>query len=79
MSSPITSNLMADTGADAAANLIREFLLKGITTHVPQGANGQPIKLNHRRGQSPVICIGGDERRVMMELSMSHLVEVSLG
>ena len=35
-------NGLADTGADAAANLIREFLLKGITTHVPQGANGQP-------------------------------------
>jgi hypothetical protein len=35
-------NGLADTGADAAANLIREFLLKGITTHVPKGANGQP-------------------------------------
>jgi hypothetical protein len=35
-------NGFADTGADAAANLIREFLLKGITTHVPKGANGQP-------------------------------------
>jgi hypothetical protein len=27
-------NGLADTGADAAANLIREFLLKGITTHM---------------------------------------------
>jgi Carboxypeptidase regulatory-like domain len=35
-------NGLADTGADAVANLIREFLLKGITTHVPKGANGQP-------------------------------------
>jgi hypothetical protein len=35
-------NGLADTGADAAANLIREFLLKGITTHVTKGANGQP-------------------------------------
>ncbi len=33
---------LTDTGADAAANLIREFLLKGITSHVPKGANGQP-------------------------------------
>jgi hypothetical protein len=23
-------------------NLIREFVLKGITSHVPKGANGQP-------------------------------------
>lgn len=29
-------------GANAAANLIREFVLKGITSHVPKGANGQP-------------------------------------
>jgi len=35
-------NGLADTGADAVSNLIREFLLKGITTHVPKGANGQP-------------------------------------
>ena len=35
-------NGLADTGADAAANLIREFLLKGLTTHVPKGANGLP-------------------------------------
>jgi Carboxypeptidase regulatory-like domain len=35
-------NGLANTGADAAANLIREFLLKGITSHVPAGANGQP-------------------------------------
>jgi Carboxypeptidase regulatory-like domain len=35
-------NGLAGTGADAAANLIREFLLKRITSHVPQGANGEP-------------------------------------
>jgi len=35
-------NGLADTGADAVANLVREFVLKGITTHVPKAANGQP-------------------------------------
>ena len=35
-------NGLAGTGANAAANLIREFLLKGITTHVSSDANGQP-------------------------------------
>lgn len=35
-------NGLAGTGADAIANLIREFLLKRITSHVPQGANGEP-------------------------------------
>ena len=35
-------NGLADTGADVVSNLIREFLLKRITSHVPQGANGQP-------------------------------------
>ena len=35
-------NGLASTGADAVSNLIREFLLKGITSHVPQGADGQP-------------------------------------
>ena len=35
-------NGLAGTGADAAANLIREFLLKKITSHVPKGANGEP-------------------------------------
>lgn len=33
-------NGLAGTGADAVANLIREFLLKRITSHVPDGANG---------------------------------------
>jgi hypothetical protein len=35
-------NGLAGTGADAVSNLIREFVLKRITSHVPQGANGQP-------------------------------------
>lgn len=35
-------NGLAGTGADAAANLIREFLLKRITSHVPKDAIGQP-------------------------------------
>lgn len=35
-------NGLAGTGADAVANLIREFLLKQITSHVPKGADGQP-------------------------------------
>jgi carboxypeptidase family protein len=38
----VVFNGLADTAADAASNLIREFVLKGITTHVPKGANGQP-------------------------------------
>ncbi len=38
----VVFNGLAVTGADAVANLIREFLLKGTTSHVPQGANGQP-------------------------------------
>lgn len=29
-------------GANAVSNLIREFLLKGFTSHVPKGADGQP-------------------------------------
>jgi hypothetical protein len=29
-------------GANAVSNLIREFLLKDLTSHVPKGANGQP-------------------------------------
>lgn len=35
-------NGLAGTGADAVANLIREFRLKRITSHVPSGASGQP-------------------------------------
>ena len=35
-------NGLADIGANAAANVIREFVLKQITSHVPQGANGEP-------------------------------------
>ena len=35
-------NGLASTGANAVSNLIREFVLKGITSHVPKGANGEP-------------------------------------
>ncbi|HEV2400900.1 MAG TPA: carboxypeptidase-like regulatory domain-containing protein [Candidatus Sulfotelmatobacter sp.] len=35
-------NGLAATGGDAFANLIREFILKRFTSHVPQGADGQP-------------------------------------
>lgn len=35
-------NGLAGTGADAVSNLIREFLLKRITSHVPKGADGKP-------------------------------------
>ena len=35
-------NGLASTGGHAASNLIREFVLKRITTHVPKEANGQP-------------------------------------
>lgn len=38
----VVSNGFVGMGADAVSNLIREFLLKKITSHVPQGANGQP-------------------------------------
>src|SRR5258708_112529 len=38
----VVLNGLAGTGADAVSNLIREFLLKRITSHVPKGANGQP-------------------------------------
>ncbi|MFP5206981.1 MAG: hypothetical protein ACLGP3_06280 [Acidobacteriota bacterium] len=35
-------NGLADTGGDAAANLVREFILERFTSHVPNGAGGQP-------------------------------------
>lgn len=35
-------NGLASTGADAVANLIREFVLKQITSHVPNAVNGEP-------------------------------------
>ncbi len=35
-------NGLATTGGDIVANIIREFVLKGITSHVPTHANGQP-------------------------------------
>jgi hypothetical protein len=38
----VAFNGLAGIGADAVSNLFREFVLKGITSHVPKGANGQP-------------------------------------
>jgi Carboxypeptidase regulatory-like domain len=38
----VVRNGLAGMGAAVVSNLIREFLLKGITSHVPAGANGQP-------------------------------------
>ena len=38
----VVVNGLAGIGADAVSNLIREFVLKQITSHVPKGANGQP-------------------------------------
>lgn len=38
----VVLNGLAGIGGDAAANLIREFLLKRLTSHVPNGANGKP-------------------------------------
>ena len=38
----VVFNGLAGTGADAVSNLIREFVLKRVTSHVPKGANGQP-------------------------------------
>lgn len=35
-------NGLAETGANAVSNLVREFLLKAITSHVTGSANGQP-------------------------------------
>ena len=38
----VVFNGLAGIGGDAAANLIREFLLKRFTSHVPKGVNGKP-------------------------------------
>jgi hypothetical protein len=35
-------NGLAGIGAGAVSNLVREFILKRFTSHVPKGANGQP-------------------------------------
>jgi hypothetical protein len=37
----VVFNGLATTGANVVSNLIREFVLKGITSHVPKGATGQ--------------------------------------
>lgn len=38
----VVDNGLADTAANVFSNLIREFILRGITSHVPNGANGKP-------------------------------------
>jgi hypothetical protein len=38
----VVFNGLAGIGENAASNLIREFVLKRFTSHVPKGANGQP-------------------------------------
>ena len=35
-------NGLAGIGAGAVSNLVREFILKRFTSHVPKEANGQP-------------------------------------
>ena len=40
--SQVLVNGLAGIGENAASNLIREFVLKRFTSHVPKGANGQP-------------------------------------
>ena len=35
-------NGLSETGGNAFSNLVREFLIKALTSHVPNGANGQP-------------------------------------
>jgi hypothetical protein len=37
----VVLNGLADMGAGVVSNLVREFFLKSITSHVPRGANGQ--------------------------------------
>ena len=38
----VALNGLAGIGGDAVANLVREFILKHFTSHVPRGANAQP-------------------------------------
>jgi len=38
----VVLNGLAGIGGNAVSNLIREFILKRFTSHVPKGANGQP-------------------------------------
>lgn len=34
-------NALTELGSEAVDNLIKEFLLKGVTSHIPKGANGE--------------------------------------
>lgn len=38
----VFSNTFIELGGDAAENLIKEFILKRLTSHVPKGADGEP-------------------------------------
>ena len=38
----VVFNGLAGIGENAVSNLVREFVLKRFTSHVPKGANGQP-------------------------------------
>jgi hypothetical protein len=44
----VVFNGLASIGTDAVSNLFREFLLKGITSHVPNGRT-----INHNAGLVP--------------------------
>jgi hypothetical protein len=35
-------NTFTELGSDAVENLIKEFILKDLTSHIPKGANGEP-------------------------------------
>ncbi|GAC1511928.1 MAG: hypothetical protein NVS1B11_21130 [Terriglobales bacterium] len=38
----VVLNGLAGIGGDVVSNLVREFVLKRFTSHVPQGTNGKP-------------------------------------
>jgi hypothetical protein len=38
----VVFNGLAGIGENAVSNLVREFVLKRFTSHIPKGANGQP-------------------------------------
>ena len=43
MTSLVMLNGLASTGGDIVANIIREFVLKGITSHIPTDAQPQSV------------------------------------
>ena len=38
----VVFNGLAGIGENAVSNLVREFVLRRFTSHIPKGANGQP-------------------------------------